>query len=335
MPPVPELGRPPERAPRMAADDERDPARLRGLGRAVDVRIPVELAGELGTLLGPQVPEDAHVLVGAGTPLRKVAGDPERPVLGLPPSRSDPEEYPPSRHRVGGGAQLRGHDGVAVAEDEHAGPDPDPFGGAGQERERGERLVVIVRVRHREVPLRVVRVVVGRLLGHDDVVGDGDRVEAEALRLPGEPDDVLGGGERAAVDEADAEFHGAGFPELRAGRSLRVRAERFRARIMHPEGASGLHSPRTPESLPTCVPMADRPPASTPESSVGAFATNRPGGTRAPPPGTPRAGRRIRPADATGAKHTPELPGQRILCRFRPLPGRGDAGRHHLRRTAD
>jgi hypothetical protein len=107
---------------------------------------------------------------------------PERAVLVLQPSRSQPQIESALREQVDGDRRLGQQGGVPEPSAEHQRAQPSPLGDGGQRREDGERLRRAVRF----VPASAVP-----LQGEEEVIRHPQGVEAQPLGPPGDVRQLL------------------------------------------------------------------------------------------------------------------------------------------------
>jgi hypothetical protein len=192
----------PEGAGAVAADPDRRPRLLHGLGREADIAEAEELALERWVGVRPQRREDLEDLVGlAAAPVERHTQDLQ---LLLPPAHAHAADQPAIGERVDGGEHLGHHHRVAVPEDEHRGAQPRARrtdGGGGQGH---DRLQIRLVRRMRKAPARVAA---GCRSRKDDVIAHPQRGDAAPVRLARERRQRLAGGERPLGGKVAPDVH--------------------------------------------------------------------------------------------------------------------------------
>jgi hypothetical protein len=187
--------------------------------------------------------DDLELLVGHGPPL--LERDPQGVELLRHPANPDPEDQTAFREVVDRRGDLGPGERMAIRHDEHAHPQRDLFGAAGQESQARERLEEGNVGGNDEALIGAVGVRGVDLPGRHDTVRRPDGIVPERLRPPRRIGQDRAG--RSARDrEKDAEFQGAS-PSVSAIKSVSLtstsRTALHRARVFQEPGGLADHRP--------------------------------------------------------------------------------------------
>ena len=172
----------PLRASALAADPDGNARLLQRLGRKSHLVEVVVASVESRLLVVPEPMDDLELLVGHRPAL--LEGDPERVELLHHPADPDPEDQATFREVVDRRGDLGPGERMAIGHDQHAHPERDLFGAAGEEREARERLEEGNVGRNDEALVGAVRVPGVDLPGGHDAVRRPDGVVPKSLRPP-------------------------------------------------------------------------------------------------------------------------------------------------------
>jgi len=177
-----------------------------GRGFYAGARHIVELAVELGDVLGPDRVETAEELVGA--PAAVLEGHADRLVLVLRPADAEPHVETAAREHVQRGELLGEDDRLVEGHDQHAGAEADALGGRGHVGERDDGIEDALEGL-RPYLARRRRVLVLGLERVEQALEHPERMVAERFRLARHANLVLGGGPVPGGGQREPELHGA------------------------------------------------------------------------------------------------------------------------------